>query len=235
MHKELSINDAISKSIVLSLTDLVSASSERYTLQALTVCYSLDDFVNCLFSVSTEEGRSTVVAAAANLIETLELTQYSSIQKVELTEVAIALFEWISQSEVSNISIIHSPPVHYDVHDSRASMIPLLDILRDVPYIIGDYENHSVYKIPEYQNIVQWASGLLRVYVAMSKLTDNEQYVELPVLIQDAYSCIPTDIDLFGSLSLLMQKQYQLALVFNTFGANLPVVLDDQFRPVLVT
>lgn len=126
---------------------------------------------------------------------------------------------------------IFTPALPHGIEHPSSTLNPLFDVLRDVPYVLADYHSNEVYRsvLP---HTIKWTVGLIVLYARLASADALDMVPELPELLGNVYGSIPEDMENFGSISLLMQKQYQLAKIFNTFGCGLPDYLDPIYYPV---
>lgn len=199
-----------------------------YIRSYFAALFKLDNLINQMPSFVAGD-LTPVVTANQELLDSIPEQWKLDELFVAIHEFSLGLTDAMFPAPGSEVRIF-TPSLPHGIQHPSSTLTPLFDVLRDVPYVLADYHTNEVY-LPVLSHTVKWTVGLIVLYARLASAEALDMVPELPELTGNVYCSIPEDIEDFGSISLLMQKQYQLAKIFNSFGCGLPDFLDPKFYP----
>jgi len=234
--KYFDLYKTVSTSFIQSLEDLVEfyrgsqGINGFHTIIATyldTLCL-LDEVINKCQSLTETNGDSITNALAELVALPEQVAMSSKISKAPFSlvgEIKDALYPAAGES----VEITSSAP-QFGIHHPSSSLRALFDLIRDIPFILYNYETMEIYW-DSFPILMPWIDGILSLYKRLLAATPEDMVPEISMLTNELYNTIPHDMPEFGSISLLMQKQYQLSMIFNPHGCSLPTTLKEEYQP----
>lgn len=215
--------------VYLSIVDKKSLHAANSVSNFCNVLFKIETTINLSPNLDSNDGLENFVNSIYDLKNAIDEVAEPRLISPRPSDLANALLEAFLPSG-EEVRIFSSNP-SFGAHHPTACILPVFDMIRDVPFILADYnENLVYYEVLKYT--ANWTLNLFALYERLTSATEFDMVPDLAALAVQTYFTIPKDLADFPSKSLLMQKQLQLALITNTHGAHLPVELEPMFYPV---